>query len=398
MQTPFYKISETKLQYDINLLKQALKGNWGNYIAGYSVKTNSLPWLLTYLKQEGFWAEVVSSTEYDLVRRLGYEDAKIIYNGPIKNKEIFGRILTAGGYLNMDSSEELDWIEELSRSYPDRQFDVGLRVNFDIAKHCPAEELAEEEGSRFGYCYENGSLKQVIQRIRSLPNVRVAGLHLHSATKSRSVGVYGVIAGMAVRIAEEYQLNLSYVDVGGGFFGGRDDKPDYRDYFKEIGSVLREYFDPAETKIIAEPGISLISRAIVFETTVKDIKNIRNHKYIVTDGSRTNLNPLVTRHIYPHHIIYDEETCPLDMRMTEASQWVCGFTCMEYDRLFEIQNDKALMPGDRIVYDVAGGYTMCLNPLFINYLPAVWAERQDGRLFLARAAWGNVEYLQKNYW
>ncbi len=398
MQTPFFKIKETDLQYDIALLKQALEDNWGNAIAGYSVKTNSLPWLLTYLKQEGFWAEVVSHTEYDLVRRLGYDDAKIIYNGPMKEKEIFKRILSAGGYLNMDSSEELDWIEELSRDDPDRQFEVGLRVNFDIASHCPEEELAEEEGSRFGYCYENGILEQAIRRVQSLPNVSVAGLHLHSSTRSRSVGVYGIIAGMAVRIAKEYQLSLSYVDLGGGYFGGRDDKPDYRDYFKEIGRVLREYFDPAITKIIAEPGISLISRAIVFETTVKDVKLIRNHKYLVTDGSRTNLNPLVTRHSYPHHIIYDEETYPLDKRRTEPSQWVCGFTCMEYDRLFEIQNDKELKPGDRIVYDAAGGYTICLNPLFINYFPAVWIERQDGGLFLARAAWGNDEYLQKNDW
>lgn len=398
MQTPFFKIRETDLQYDIHLLKQALEDNWGNTIAGYSVKTNSLPWLLTYLKQEGFLAEVVSGTEYDLVRRLGYDDAKIIYNGPIKNRDLFARILTAGGYLNMDSSEELDWITELSLSYPDRQYHVGLRVNFDIAGQCPEEELAEEEGSRFGYCYENGVLEQAIRRVQNLPNVRVAGLHLHSSTRSRSVGVYGVIAGMAVKIAQEYQLTLSYVDIGGGYFGGREDKPDYRDYFKEIGRELGKFFDPVVTKIIVEPGISLISRAIVFETTVKDSKSIRNHKYIVTDGSRTNLNPLVTRHSYPHHIVYDEDKFPLDKRSVESSQWVCGFTCMEYDRLFEIRDDKALHPGDRIIYDMAGGYTMCLNPLFIHYLPAVVIERQDGSLFLAREAWGNDEYVQKNYW
>ena len=57
--TPFYRIKEKDLLYDINLLKSALSENWGkNFVMGYSVKTNSLPWLLYYLKGKGFYAEV----------------------------------------------------------------------------------------------------------------------------------------------------------------------------------------------------------------------------------------------------------------------------------------------------------------------------------------------------
>ena len=60
--TPFFRIREQDLLYDISLLKEALSKNWGSYIMGYSVKTNSLPWLLCYLKNQGFYAEVVSKT------------------------------------------------------------------------------------------------------------------------------------------------------------------------------------------------------------------------------------------------------------------------------------------------------------------------------------------------
>ena len=59
---------------------------------------------------------------------------------------------------------------------------------------------------------------------------------------------------MAVQIAREYGLQLEFVDMGGGYFGGRDDKPNYLNYFEEIGKELREYFHPEQTKIIAEPG------------------------------------------------------------------------------------------------------------------------------------------------
>ena len=395
LQTPFYRIKEKELLYDINLLKDSLKGNWGNFIMGYSVKTNSLPWLLTYLKNQGFYAEVVSQTEYDLVRRLGFSGKHIIYNGPVKDKKTFEAVLLAGGFVNLDSNEELSWMEALSAIYPNRHFKIGLRVNCDIAALCPEEKLVDEEGGRFGYCYENGVLKAAIDRLEALPNVFVSGLHLHSSTQSRTVAVYGALAWMAVRIAEEYRLSLSYVDMGGGYFGGRPDKPDYRDYFKEICEKLSLYFDKEKTTLIAEPGVSLISRASTFETTVLDLKDIREHRFVVTDGSRVNLNPLVTRHEYPHHVEYVSDT---SARNEIPSQWVCGATCMEYDRLFEIKREPSLLPGDRIIYDTAGGYTMCLNPLFIHYFPAVYIEKADGSLFTAREAWGNEEYLQKNHW
>ncbi|MGN1179785.1 MAG: hypothetical protein ACI4SD_01125 [Suilimivivens sp.] len=394
--TPFYRIREKDLLYDINLLKDSLSENWGhNFVMGYSVKTNSLPWLLNYLKKENFYAEVVSATEYDLVHRLGFPSKNIIYNGPIKDKKIFETVLISGGYVNLDSTYELQWMEELSSLYPDRNFSVGVRVNCDIAVMCPEEELVEEEGGRFGYCYENGVLKDAIDRLQALPNVKVGGLHLHSSTQSRTVQVYGALAGMAVRIAKEYDLSPDYIDMGGGYFGGRPDKPDYRDYFREICKVLSGYFDREKTTLIAEPGVSLISRATTFETEVLDIKEIRGRKFIVTNGSRVNLNPLVTRHVYPHHIEYISDT---NVRNVERSQWICGATCMEYDRLFEITEGPALLPGDKIIYDTAGGYTMCLNPLFIHYFPAVIIEKVTGELFVAREGWGNDEYLQKNHW
>ena len=395
LQTPFYRVKEKDLLYDINLLKEALTKNWGNFVMGYSVKTNSLPWLLCYLKEHGFYAEVVSDMEYDIAKRLGYTDDRIVYNSPIKDREVWEQVLLGGGYVNFDSNYELQWIKELSGQHPEREFKIGLRVNCDIATLCPEEQLVEEEGGRFGYCYENGKLKEAIDCVQAISNVKVAGLHLHSSTQSRTVKVYGALAKMAVQIAKEYQLQLEFVDMGGGYFGGRDDKPNYLNYFEEICKELKEYFDPKQTKIIAEPGVSLISRAMSFETSVIDIKDIRNRKFIVTNGSRVNLNPLVTRHVYPHHIVYGSDTAGRDQ---EKSQWVCGATCMEYDRLFEITDDVALQPGDKIVYDTAGGYTMCLNPLFIHYFPAIWIEKMDGSLYQAREPWTNDEYMQKYHW
>ena len=394
----YYLIKESELKKDIELLRGALRDNWGdNSIMGYSVKTNSLPWLLNHLRKEGFYAEVVSDSEYDLARRLGYDADKIIYNGPIKDRAVFKQVIKDGGIVNLDSNYELDWLEEMSAS--SMSIKVGIRINADIASLSPNEELLEEDGGRFGYCLENGTVAQVIERIKSMPNVKLSGLHLHSSTKSRSVEVYGALAKLAVNVARDYSLDIEYIDMGGGYFGGRDDMPNYRDYFGVIARVLSECFSKDKVTLIAEPGVSLVSRASSLITEVIDTKDIRGHRYVVTTGSRVLLNPQVTRHTYPHHIEYMEPpTAPDGPRQPLPSQWICGSTCMEYDRLFEIRDGAELKPGDRVVYDLAGGYTIALSPLFIHYFPKVIIEKITGETFVARDEWTNDEFLMKNHW
>ena len=394
----YYLIKEGELNKDIELLRSALRDNWGdNSIMGYSVKTNSLPWLLNHLRKEGFYAEVVSDSEYDLARRLGYDADKIIYNGPIKDRAVFKQVIKDGGIVNLDSNYELDWLEEMSAS--SMAIKVGIRINADIASLSPNEELLEEDGGRFGYCLENGTVAQVVERIKSMPNVKLSGLHLHSSTKSRSVEVYGALAKLAVNVARDYSLDIEYIDMGGGYFGGRDDMPNYRDYFGVIARVLSECFSKDKVTLIAEPGVSLVSRASSLITEVIDTKDIRGHRYVVTTGSRVLLNPQVTRHTYPHHIEYmDSPTAPDGSRQPLPSQWICGSTCMEYDRLFEIRDGAELKPGDRVVYDLAGGYTIALSPLFIHYFPKVIIEKITGETFVARDEWTNDEFLMKNHW
>lgn len=394
----YYLIKEGELNKDIELLRGALRDNWGdNSIMGYSVKTNSLPWLLNHLRKEGFYAEVVSDSEYDLARRLGYDADKIIYNGPIKDRAVFKQVIKDGGIVNLDSNYELDWLEEMSAS--SMAIKVGIRINADIASLSPNEELLEEDGGRFGYCLENGTVAQVVERIKSMPNVKLSGLHLHSSTKSRSVEVYGALAKLAVNVARDYSLDIEYIDMGGGYFGGRDDMPNYRDYFGVIARVLSECFSKDKVTLIAEPGVSLVSRASSLITEVIDTKDIRGHRYVVTTGSRVLLNPQVTRHTYPHHIEYVESpTAPNGPRQPLPSQWICGSTCMEYDRLFEIRDGAELKPGDRVVYDLAGGYTIALSPLFIHYFPKVIIEKITGETFVARDEWTNDEFLMKNHW
>ena len=392
LKTPYYRVDESKLDADIELLKGALEKGWNNYICSFSVKTNSLPWLLKHLKDNDFYAEVVSAEEYEISKRLGYTSDHVIYNGPIKDRESFEEVLLGGGIVNLDSNYEPEWVSEIASANKDKKIKVGIRVNYDLQKLIPDEVLADEEGSRFGYCYENGALKNVIEKLRENENVEIVGLHLHSSTKSRTINAFKALARVAVIVAGEYNLDLEYVDMGGGYYGGVKGKPDFRDYVPAIAEVLSEKFDVSKTKLIMEPGVSMVSSSFDFVTSVIDTKQVREHTYVVIDGSRVNLNPQVTRRQYLHRFEYKNE----ENRDIVPVQTICGATCMEYDRLFPAENERKLEPGDRVIFTNAGGYTICLTPLFIHYFPAVYVKKKDGSLFVAREPWTNDEYMAKN--
>lgn len=388
MQTPFFLIHKNTLDTQLDMLNKALGSHWPNSVVGYSYKTNTLPWVIDYANRQNLFAEVVSDDEYNLGKHIGVDPDRFIYNGPIKSKETFLEALESGSYVNIDAQREIDWLKELKR---DRVYNLGIRVNFDLEACCPGHTQCPEEGGRFGFCYENGILAQAIREIQSL-GIPVKGLHMHTSTKTRALDVYKVLARKACEIAEEYQLDLSFVDIGGGFFGGMPNKPQFDDYMREISNILQTSFRKEDVTLIVEPGMSLIGPSISFHTCVTDIKETTYGRFAVTDGSRTNIDPLMTKKSYFHHIEYSDSHRPV-----LESQSVCGYTCMEHDRLFLLKNAPELKVGDRIVYEKVGGYTMCLSPLFIKFFPAVWVE-EDGNICQVRSHWEPQEFCGGSLW
>lgn len=391
LQTPYFVIDEEILSEYYHMLTDSLEKNWNNYLVGYSFKTNSLPWLVTFIKKMGAYAEVVSEDEYLLARHLGYDSSEIIYNGPYKSEQSFRSVLLTGGYVNLDSRMEIEWLTRLAAEYPAQIFSVGIRANFDLEKMCPGETTMGDVSGRFGFCYETGRFAEALQTLRQLPNVSVAGLHLHSSSKSRSVAIFRSIAQMACRIAEEYHLTLSYVDLGGGYCGGMKNRPEYPDYFPVVTEELSRYFTPANTKLIVEPGISLISKCTTFVTSVYDTRDIKGSRYIMTDGSRFNIDATMIKTSHLFHVKHRETA--VSERPVIESQIISGYTCMECDRIFVYENQPELVPGDQIVYENVGGYTMSLNPLFIQYFPPVYSKK-DGRLTQVRRKWKPQDYVQ----
>lgn len=415
--TPYFLLDEPILQRYFDMLTGALKENWPNYRIGYSFKTNSLPWLVNFYKKQGAYAEVVSRDEYGLARYLGFQDSEIVYNGPYKDEQSFRDVVLAGGYVNVDSKWELEWLTKLSGELeegkiftgfsnnseitPEEQAEekekvseihVGIRVNFNLEQMCPGETTMGETSGRFGFSYENGEFAKVLSYVRALPHVKVTGLHLHSSSKSRSVQIFRSIAQMACRLKKEFDLTLSYVDIGGGYCGGMEGRPEYPDYFPVIAEELHREFAPEQTQLVVEPGISLISKGSFFVTSVIDVRDIRDTRYLITDGSRFNIDATMIKSSYLYHTKLQNPSAPVMDR-----QEITGYTCMECDRLFTMEKLPELQTGDQIIYENVGGYTISLNPLFIQYFPAVYV-RNGEHMTEVRKKWTAKEYVQGNVW
>lgn len=387
LKTPCYIFNEDEFQNNIENFQIRMDKYFSHSIIGYSFKTNSLPYLVAKAREMGCYAETVSDTEYQLAKRIGYEPQKIIFNGPAKGKAQFCQAFCDGSIINIDSARELEWLKALSNKK--NRGKIGVRVNMNLEKILPGQTAMGEDGGRFGFCDENGKLSEVIRYIQQMDGVKLAGLHMHVSSKSKSVEVYRELTRRACEIARREALELEYIDIGGGFFGGGDDGTAYESYIKVIHQVLKEY-QMEEMTIIVEPGASVVATAIDYLTEVLDIKKTDCNCFVITDGSRLHLDPFFHKNTYIYEILGKRgERC--------HRQVICGYTCMENDRLMTLTDEQEVLQTDRILYRIVGSYTMALQPLFIEYFPTVYTKKKN-EYELIREKWGINEYLQKNKW
>ena len=178
-------------------------------------------------------------------------------------------------------------------------------MNFNIEEMVPGETSAGEEGSRFGFSYETGELADAIMKLKEM-GIPLSGLHLHISSKTRSVAIYRALAKKACQIKEEYGLELKYLDLGGGYFGGMKNRPQFPDYVKAIAEELAESFSPKETILIMEPGTSIITPPIRFITSVVDVRDTYANRIVTVDGSRIDIDPLHTKSSYFYDIIWEK--------------------------------------------------------------------------------------------
>lgn len=378
LETPCYIVNCSKLEENCLEIMHAFQERWSENVKfGYSVKTNNSDKLIDIcVKKFGWYIETVSAAEYEYVKSLGYEDKKIILNGPYKGRSLY-QALGNGGMINFDNLQEIQSLctmvqnnRSLARLCEKALF--GIRVNFDLEKACPDETTAGKKGSRFGICYENGELKKAILLLKQ-NGIAVKGLHMHYSTITRSEKVFREIAKNVIEITEKYQLNLEYIDIGGGFFGGKvnPDRPTMKEYAQCICEILKKRFHPQETALILEPGVSVLATCVEYVTKVINVRNIRDSFFVTVDGTVLHINPFM-REREVHYKIVKRDNKLERNKKKKYDQTVVGATCMENDRFFTSKSNEFLSQDDYVVFEDAGAYTLSFNSEFILKKPEIY--------------------------
>lgn len=208
--SPLFMVSENKLRALYRNFVRCFTEAGIDTVVAYSYKTNYLPAVCSILHEEGASAEVVSGMEYSLARSLGVDPRDIIFNGPYKSREELETALGDGALVNIDGFSELDTVIVVANSL-NKSARIGIRVNF---KHGPAP------WTKFGFNYDNGDCREVLEKIAAHPNLKLEMLHNHSGTFQIFHDIYAKATDVLTDVARQARklgLEPTMIDVGVGF-------------------------------------------------------------------------------------------------------------------------------------------------------------------------------------
>lgn len=348
------------------------------YQLSYSYKTNYTPYIAKLVKDLGGYAEVVSDMECGVAKVVGYSPNEIVYNGPFKG-ELSKWCLLNGGMVNVDNLNELNDICDFAIRNKDHRIEIGLRVNINIGQSFI---------SRFGIDIENGDLKRAFEKVETIDNLEIVGLHCHVG-QSRTVEAWKNRTSIMLELADTYfpAKPPKYIDMGSGMFARMEeslaeqfgnDIPTFEDYAEAVAAPFAEHYknikEEDKPMLLTEPGTTVINSYIDFIGKVRAIKHIKGHDFVVMNCSKDNLGDICKMKRLPMQILHvsDKQEILKNAKFT-------GYTCLEHDILYPDYNG-ALGIGDYVVFGNIGGYSNVSKPPFIFWNCPMVVKKADGSL------------------
>ncbi len=361
--SPLYVFRKDDFIANYKRFNDCFKSIYPKYQLSYSYKTNYTPYICKLVKTLGGYAEVVSDMELSVARIIGYEYKQIVYNGPYKGDKSLD-LLLGGGILNVDNFDELRTVISCAENNPDKQFQIGLRVNINIGQAFV---------SRFGIDADGDELSRAFHLVENVHNLDVAGLHCHIG-QSRSIQAWRNRAKIMIELADKYfERPPKFIDLGSGMFARMEPSlavqfgneiPSFEEYADALLlPFVERYKDTVEEErpvVITEPGTTLVNSYIDFIGQISAIKRIKGKEYAVMDCGKFNLGEICTLKELPIQLVAKG----VDRKQVNDISFV-GYTCLEHDVMYEGYSG-ALAVGDYIVFGNVGGYSNVSKPPFIS--------------------------------
>lgn len=369
----FYVLNDAQLTANVAEFRSEFTGRYPATDIAYPYKTNHLPDICRTMAGLGVRAEIGSDMELWLAHQLGVDRSGIIFNGPNRSKDCLRQVMYDGGTVIVDSLRDLRIVEELARDSPEREFPLGLRVNFP---------LGERTRMRLGVDVDSPDLDDAVERIRESAGLRLAGLHCHFPDSG--LDSFGKRTRALIDVAERtLPAGAEFLDVGGSFYGGVPAvypgvgaPPSIADYADVVCAQLHASYgsDPSSPRLIVEPGTALVASAMSFITRVVNVKRVAGGNYANVAGSILDTSPNTRRVDFHVAVIGQGEGL--------AGPFDVGGSTLMVDEYLTFGVPGPLAEGDFVVFNNVGAYSLSMVAPFLRPDVAVLKRSGDGGTWL----------------
>lgn len=255
----------------------------------FSLKANPNRQIGAILRDAGCQAEISSVGELHSAREAGFDLGRALYTGPGKTVEEIDEAL-GGGVLHY-SCESVRDLHRVAATAHARGVTAEclLRVN---APSAPGHGAMRMTGaaSQFGIDIDSVEIDPADLVVAG---ARVIGFHFYPMSNATDVedlaGEMENSIRHAALLAQRWEIDLSVVDLGGGFaapYGDEGTRPRYEGLCDRVEAALDETLPgwrEGDPRIVFESGRYLTCDSAVLVARVMDVKRSRDRDFVVTD-------------------------------------------------------------------------------------------------------------------
>ena len=349
--TPLYCYSFKKIKANIDNFKKNFKEV--NPLICFSVKSNSNKILLKEIGKMGLGADVVSIGELVRALKSGIRSNKIVFSGVGKTtNEIDYAIKKKILLINTESKSEILEIEKIAK-YQKKTVDIGIRLNPNIDAETLNQISTGKKENKFGVLEK--SFINLVNYCKKSKYLNLKCLSVHIGSQILNVKPYQKMLSVLEKIIKKTKYHFEYIDLGGGM------GIDYKNNNKKLdlikySSLIKNFQIKNNSKIIFEPGRSIIGNSGFLISKIVYIKEGHKKDFIILDAA---MNDLMRPALYKatHRII------PVHKKnnKTKKIYEFVGPICESTDKFLTIKNFQKLYEKDLIVICDVGAYGMSLS-------------------------------------
>ena len=350
-ETPFYCYSYKKIKENINNFKSNFKSF--SPLVCYAVKANSNLQLVKEIKKLGMGADVVSKGELMKALKSGMQPKKIVFSGVGKtyselNYAIDKNILL----INSESESEVVEIEKIAKS-KNKIVNIGIRLNPNTDAKTLSQISTGKKENKFGV--NEKSFIELVNYLKNSKYIKLKCLSVHIGSQIIDNKPYEHMLKVIDKIINKIKYKFEYIDLGGGIgisYQNKEKKFNYKKYNIAIKKFLKKY----NSKIIFEPGRSIIGNAGILVSKVIYIKQNKTKNFVIIDAA---MNDFMRPALYgsKHKIIPMKKVNKIFKKKYEFVGPICEST----DKFLTTEKFQKLNEKDYIIICDVGAYGSSLS-------------------------------------